>query len=357
MRALNVFAGSVARARIAARGWDPALFSLLLGAAGGPKWLVLSKLDRVLSSTLLSPARRGAPLHAFGTSIGSWRHACLAQADPRDAIARMEEGYIEQRYGAKPSPEEVSAGTSALLERVLGARGAQEIAAGARLKTHIGTARGLRLAAHTGRKRQLLALLLAAAGNTVDRKHLQRYYQRVVFSGDALAEAGVRFEDFETTVVPLVPENVAPALLASASIPLTLAGVRDPPGAPPGHYWDGGIVDYHHDLGMYDGDGLVLYPHFYGHMTPGWFDKLLTRRRARGAALDHVVVLSPSDEFVKTLPGAKIPDRGDFTKLETDARIRRWREVVARCDALADELGDLLARRDPLAGVRSFPGR
>ncbi|MCB9753651.1 MAG: patatin-like phospholipase family protein [Myxococcales bacterium] len=353
-RALHVYAGSVARARIAERGWDPALFSLLLGAAGGPKWLVLSQLDRVLSSSLLAPARRRAPLHAFGTSIGSWRHACLAQADPRAAIGRMELGYIEQRYDARPPPERVTAVTSALLDTVLGETGPEELVAGARLRVHIGTVRGLRIVAGAGRRQQAAGMLLAALANAVDRGLLQRWYQRVVFTSGGLADVGLRFTDFQSTTAPLRPDNVAPALLASASIPLTLEGVRDPPGAPPGRYWDGGIVDYHHDLRGYAGDGLVLYPHFYGHLIPGWFDKPFRARRPRGALLERVVMLAPSPAFVRSLPGGKIPDRHDFTRLRTDARIERWWTVVQRASALAEEFTDLLARADPLDGVRSF---
>jgi hypothetical protein len=69
--------------------------------------------------------------------------------------------------------------------------------------------------------------------------------------------------DFRSRQVLLDAANLAPAILASCSIPFWLDAVHDVPGAPRGAYWDGGITDYHLHL-PYAGmtEGLVLYPHF-----------------------------------------------------------------------------------------------
>ena len=45
--------------------------------------------------------------------------------------------------------------------------------------------------------------------------------------------------------IPLDARNDEDALLASGTIPLVCAPVRDIAGAPPGNYWDGALVDYH----------------------------------------------------------------------------------------------------------------
>ncbi len=91
-RALSVYLGKEAAREIAGAGWSPDLFSLLLGASGGPKWFILGHLDRVLFGDFLQGGQR--PLSTLGSSIGSWRHACLAMRDPAAAVQRLEEGYL-----------------------------------------------------------------------------------------------------------------------------------------------------------------------------------------------------------------------------------------------------------------------
>ena len=89
---------------------------------------------------------------------------------------------------------------------------------------------------------------------------------------------------------------------------------------PDGHYWDGGIIDYHFDFANCAGDGLVLYPHFSDQVVTGWFDKALSWRRnsqrnSNGRpALDNVVIVAPSQAYIAALPYGKIPDRSDFQK-------------------------------------------
>ena len=164
------------------------------------------------------------------------------------------------------------------------------------------------------------------------------------------------FADFDTLHIPLSTANARLALLASASIPFLMPGERDIPGGPGGHYWDGGIVDYHFDFSNHRGDGLVLYPHFRGDVTPGWFDKFLPWRGTDPALLERVVLVHPSEEYLARLPRGKIPDRNDFPKMTHDERVRYWRQ----CEQASDELGEALSRLvdggDPLAGVRGFEG-
>ena len=80
MQALELRVGKGAAKRLAEEGWHADLVDGLIGASGGPKWLILGQLDRVLISELLSG--RSRPLDAVGSSIGSWRHAAMAQPDP-----------------------------------------------------------------------------------------------------------------------------------------------------------------------------------------------------------------------------------------------------------------------------------
>ena len=93
--------GSAARAAIAETGWQGAPISTLIGASGGPKWLILSELDQVLATELLTRAPR--PVTLLGSSIGTWRHACLSQPDPVAAIKRLQHAYLHQQY-SNPKP-------------------------------------------------------------------------------------------------------------------------------------------------------------------------------------------------------------------------------------------------------------
>ena len=71
---------------------------------------------------------------------------------------------------------------------------------------------------------------------------------------------------------------------------------------------DGGIADYHFGA-IPRHNGFTLYPHFYPHLVPGWFDKPFTRRRLDPTSVDHVLLMAPSPAFVAGLPGGKIPGK------------------------------------------------
>lgn len=62
-----------------------------------------------------------------------------------------------------------------------------------------------------------------------------------------------------------------------------------------------------------------------------------------------MVVLSPSAEWVATLPRAKLPDRDDFMHYGTDttARAAAWTAATAASQQLADEWAQWLQRPDP----------
>ncbi len=351
-RALSVYVGREAARRIRKEGWSPDLFSLLLGASGGPKWFVLGQLDRLLFGDFLQRGQR--PLSVLGSSIGSWRHACLALADPAAAVDRLERGYLYQEYTSKPTAEEVSEVSRAILQSVLGDDGASQLVGNPRISTHIVTARGRGPAASTSTPLLATGMGVAALGNTFSRRLLRLHFQRVVFHSGEAPLPGLVFHDFDTGFCGLKADNVAPALHASGAIPFVLTGERDIPGAPPGQYWDGGIIDYHFDLGQYRGEGLILYPHFRAGVIPGWFDKFLPWRQAAIHEVDKLVLLCPSETFIADLPFEKIPDRSDFSRLSHDDRVRYWEHCVERSRILAEEFEAMLAASDPLQHATVF---
>lgn len=340
---LTLRAGPEARAAIAQEGVRADAFGSLLGASGGPKWLILSGLDRFLAGHFFRERR--APLALLGTSIGTWRHAIYPQRDPLAALDRFLAAYLAQRYSAKPTVAEITAEVERLLAALLGGDGARDIVTHPSLRTHILAARCRGLVASERRAPLLAGLALAALLNAFSRRSLALAFERAVFAPGGASD--FRLAGLPSFDVPLGEENVVDALLATAAVPLVFAPRDDIPGAPPGTYRDGGITDYHFDLDFTAPPGLVLYPHFYDHLVPGWFDKLLPWRRATGALAARTLLVSPSPAFVAALPAGHIPDRKDFARYDNATRERHWQAAVTESRSLGVAFADWCNDPDP----------
>lgn len=350
---LTVLAGTQALRIVRERGLRADDIDVIVGASGGPKWLVLAGLDRYLFGEFHF-ADRNRPLHLIGSSIGSWRMAGLALQDPLAALARGQEATLSQRYPPKPSPELVTATSAGMLDLLLGESGEAEILQNPWARLHV-----LVTEFHgplASGRRTLLAsgLALAAMGNLVARRSLGLQMRRAVFHNAGESSPFLNLSGFDTRYRPLTAATLKPALLASGSVPLLMNTVRMPDvgGA---IFMDGGFIDYHPDLNFGNGEGMVLYPHFFPYVIPGWFDKTLPWRRSSYANFSRVLLISPSPEFVRTLPYGRIPDRSDFTRLSDDDRLRYWRQVVGASQRLGDELNELCANGRLADHVQAFP--
>ena len=102
---LVFYAGRKAFEIIRDEGLGPDRISVVAGAAGGPKWLVLRHLDRVLFTDWFQGRKQ--PLFLIGSSIGAWRFAGQCTADPKAALSDFESAYIHQAYAGKPSSDAV----------------------------------------------------------------------------------------------------------------------------------------------------------------------------------------------------------------------------------------------------------
>ena len=336
---LTLRAGPAAFAHIRERGVRADDVDILAGASGGAKWLALAGIDRWLFPWLMATPRP-RPLHGIGSSIGSWRLACLAQRDPLAALARGHEAYIEhQRYSAKPDVREVTDVLSRALDHLLGPTGAVDVATHPDLRVHVITAEARGLLASSRRPVLAGALALAAAGNALSRRTLGWQLRRTIFHTAGETSPFRPLRDLPTVHRPLTASNARDVLLASGSIPLLLEGVRIPEA--PGVHWDGGVTDYHIDLDFGQRDGLVLFPHFFEYVIPGWFDKAWPWRRGRRYH-DRTLLIAPSRAFVSSLPGGKIPDRRDFYTLSDGERIRRWTQAAAASEQLGETLHELI---------------
>lgn len=336
---LQVLAGPDALAELREHSLRPERVRAIVGASGGPKWLLLYGLDRVLFPWLAAGAR--APVHALGSSIGTWRFACLLAKDPVAALDRFATAYVEQRYRKKPTPAEVSREGDRILDCLLGDDGFAPHLSHGLFRLHVVTARFRHLGAAEG-KLSWVGFGLAALANAVHRRALAGAIERVVFDADGDPGPFAPWRSLPTRHVPLTLDNMRPALMASAAIPGVMSGVRNPPGAPAGVYRDGGVADYHFGLEIDARDGLTLYPHFYPYLVPGWFDKSIPWRRTRG--LRRVVVLTASPSYVASLPNGRIPDRRDFSVMTDDERMQSWRRAIDMGKRLGEAFGELLAK-------------
>ena len=350
MKALELRIGKQAAAKLSSEGWHADLFDGLIGASGGPKWLILGHMDRVLCTELLSSRSRA--LTAVGSSVGSWRHALMAQPDPVAAFDRFETAYLSQRYSSKkPKVPEITWVAERLLRAGLGNGGDQHVAEHPWLRSQVVTARGLGVAKQSEGLSLVAGLAFAGLGNAVSRRSLGMMFERTVFTHKAAAPQNSLFSDFHTEYISLTNDNVFNALMASGAIPYVFEAVTDIDGAPAGAHWDGGILDYHFDLGRLPDDQIWLYPHFSKRVTVGWFDKFLPWRANQVPSTSGMVMLCPTDEFLASLPFGKIPDRRDFGKMAEPDRVTYWRYCVAESQRLAEELLELLAGPDPLASA------
>ncbi|GAB4217848.1 MAG: hypothetical protein Fur007_21270 [Rhodoferax sp.] len=355
--ALRLYAGAAARQHIQRHGVQPQHIGVIAGAAGGPKGLILGALDRFIFGHWLPQSTQ--PVALVGASIGAWRLASACLPDPEAALRAFEQAYVHQDFALGPGqraprPAEVSA----VFARNVHAFYAGQLDAllqHPRYALHIVTARGRGLLGRDTPLRRTLGFAGAWASNAVARRALGLWLQRVVFSSarsDGPAALPFATADLPTVQHALTVHNFEAALCASCSIPFALQAVAQIAGAPDGAYWDGGLTDYQLHLHYADrarpDAPLVLYPHFLPQLVPGWLDKPMRWRHQATPALSPVLVLAPDPDWVRTLPGGKLPDRSDFYRYAADlpARVRAWHAATAAAEQLADDWARWLAAPD-----------
>ena len=407
--AISVKLGARARAQIERGGLRPADITCIPAAAGGPKGLALIPLDRWLFGDWFARAQHAPTL--IGASIGAWRMAAAAQSNPAAALDELTRTYIEdQVYSAHPPPTEV-AKLIRLLARspFVGGPGAGGLwSPRAEVSLRVVTARAAGALHHNASR---LAFAKASVANFIARPRLAKHLRRVVFTAgpvstvDAMlagADPGLGsdtysdtysdtlsathsaihsgterntgstagFDAFGAEQVALTAANAEEALLGSGSIPLICDPVKVADTAthmPPGWYWDGGLIDYHLYYPYHQLDGLVLYPHFIDSLIPGWLDKFVPWRKQGTASrsgsggnsggsgnsggnawLSNMILISPSREFLRTLPNGKLPDRNDFYRYGLDhaRRITDWKRAVAECGRFAEQAAAWLQAPD-----------
>jgi hypothetical protein len=325
------------------------MFSAFLGASGGPKWFVLTGLDKVVFNEFMH--KSDSHVDIIGSSVGAFRSACFAQKDPRAAITRLADGYSTTVYSEKPTVKEITSKGVFLLKEMMGENGVVDALNADNKSIHIVVARCHGLTAFENKIKQFAGLALAAGRNAISRKKLQKSFSRVIISSK---EGGFEFSEkmpIKTEVGLLSQENFLDSLMASGSIPAVIEGVSSISGLKKGMFRDGGIIDYHFDMTI-NTPGLVLYPHFYSTPTPGWFDKSIKSRSCHPDSYDNVLMVAPSADFVSKLPYSKIPDRKDFEAIPAQERISYWSRVISESDRLAEHFLNVVEHENPAQFIK-----
>ncbi|PKM05517.1 MAG: hypothetical protein CVV16_01355 [Gammaproteobacteria bacterium HGW-Gammaproteobacteria-6] len=338
--ALTLRAGHQAMAQIREQGLNPADVHMIPGAAGGPKALGIQGLDLALFGDWLPRAPQ--PRSLIGASIGSWRFASVSLPDPVQGLRNLGELYTSMRFPKGISMADISQRCGQMLDDLLGGQ-YDSILNNPYYHLNIMVVRSLGMMQHDTRGRLGLGLSGVIGFNLLGRRHLKRYFERVIMHDPRQRPALAELTDFSSSHVSLDRDNLRAALMASGAIPMVMQGVRDIPGSPAGIYRDGGLLDYHLDL-PYEAPGIVLYPHFLDRVVPGWFDKSLPWRKANPEQLKSVLLVAPSADYLAGLPFGKLPDRRDFKRFLGDdqGRERYWRQAMAESQRLGDAFLELV---------------
>lgn len=332
---IAVYAGRRVRERINECGLREDDITGIIGASGGPKFLVLAGLDRSIFSSWFK--NRKNPLHLLGSSIGAWRGAAFACPDPVAAHETFVNAYLTQHYDAKPTAADVTSESIRIMDEYLKNDDIDYILNKSMIRLNIISARCTGLSASDSTAVLLASLVPAVLANIASRDLLLKIFDRTIFydARDESPFSEMAARDFR---VPLNASNIRDAILSSGSIPMVMEGIHTIEGAPAGTYRDGGLTDYHPVPGSQQ-EGILLYPHFTERIVPGWLDKNLKWRKPAAESLADILLVAPSEKFIQGLPYAKIPDRTDFASFSGNdsERLNYWNEVIKKSSVLGDE--------------------
>ncbi len=353
---IEVYAGSRAMTQIMDGGLKPDMIKAMAGAAGGPKFLVLSGLDRAIIGTFLKG--RTEPLFYIGSSIGVFRAAALAQENPLGAHSKLIESYMKQSYSPKPTAEDISSETEKILDSYIKEADIKYILNKSFINISMITTRCTGLSSSDSKLLQGTSLIAASAANLLSRQLLLKIYDRVLLYDKRNEPPFIGHVKNEKYRIGLTMKNFRQSVLASGSIPMAMKGVTSIDGAPKGTYRDGGLSDYHMDIDFGVRDGIVLYPHFFNSITPGWLDKSIKWRKPKSENFSNTLLICPSEKLIKKLPNGRVTDRKDFLTYAGDdrGRITAWKEAVKTSERCGEDFLDAAAGGQIKRIVKPFIG-
>ncbi|MBW2544499.1 MAG: patatin-like phospholipase family protein [Deltaproteobacteria bacterium] len=343
MNEICVSAGKNVYEIIQDSGFDFDSVATYVGAASGPRWLVASGFDlSLLKSGVLGNKR---PTVLAGSSAGAMRFSAWMQPEPEKSYEKLIEAYIAMNFTRKDTPETILQSIRNLIDFYIDDDALSFALTNRKYRLAITTVRAKRLAASNVRWLQGLALGTGFVCNALNRRMIHRFFQRVVFHNSPILPYFCLNHDFRGQTIPLNEANFKHALLASSAVPLAAAGVRDIYGAPGGMYRDGGLTDYHLNQKYSGGKGAItLMFNHQKRIIPTWMDKRLPSRQPPREYLEDVLMVHPSDDFIRKLPYNRVPDRGDFKRYADNPskRIRGWKRAVVVSEHLGEQFLELV---------------
>ena len=320
LKYLKIKAGKQAHSRILEQGLTSEIVSAFSAAAGGPKWIILYELDKYLMEEFFVGHRH--TIHFLGGSIGAWRSMCYLLDDQLEAISRLKEGYLNQRYDPPFSPQIVSDTVHKIIVDALGEKGTESILSNRKRKLHISTSKAHFTSIGKGDLTLKSRFAMVALGNLIHRRSMNFHLSRHFFSTSEKPIIGS--DGIRSQFSSLNESNLMPALRASGAIPVSMVPII----INGQEHWDGGIVDYHLDMKYQNINGVVLYPHFLPYIRPGWFDKWTKIRYSKHH--ENTVLVYPSKLFIDQLPDRQLTSLQDFYtyKNDQDLRIKKWYQAA-----------------------------
>jgi hypothetical protein len=338
---LVIKAGPKALEILRRKGFHPSDVSAIAAAAGGPKWFVIYHLTKYIAEHILPHTERQIDL--LGSSVGAWQMACLSTSDPGATLERLRDRYAGELYQMPITTDEVSRGCNATLNQTFSNEDISFIIDNQKVNLNIFAARGKGILNSNSRNRVYTGLLYNFLTNALSRKLVGLSFERHIFSTQMKIPIDLSRSILSTEMVQLNTQKFREVLMATAAIPLVMNGVQSISGHEEKTFWDGGLTDYHMVL-PYHEDGLVLIPHFFPDLAPGWMDKALKYRRGSGKDLSNVILLHPSENYVASLPKGKISTRDDFLEFGEDQKGRAtyWTQISEQGKVLRDELEEII---------------
>ncbi len=225
------------------------------------------------------------------------------------------------------------------------------------MKCYIFTARAKHIVASEIKIVQGLGFSLTFLLNVLHSSFLRMFFQRVMFFNGPMPPRFCADEKFAGKTAFLSEINFRHVLLASSSVPLSVAGVKNIFGADNGTYRDGGVTDYYVNQRFAAGeDEIALLFNHHEHIIPGWLDKKLKYRKPRAEYLENILMVYPSEKFIQKLPEGRTPERKDFKTFADNPsrRIENWEKAVQLAQPLGEQFLEIVASGKIRGMVKPF---
>jgi len=336
-------------------GFDWGRITNFFAPATGPRWLVATGFDlALLKNDVLA---RFKPVTLIGVSAGAWRFAAWVQPEPEKSYRALMDAYVATTYKRTDTPATILQSMQDIINTCIEDDALPFVLSNKKYRLAFITARAKNLVSSEIKMVQKLGLGLCFLLNAVNRSNIYFFAERVVFYNGPKPPYFCLRQDFQGRFILLTEINFKHVVMASGAIPAVIAGVKNIYGAPVGVYRDGGLIDYHLTQSYTPNSGeITLFFNHQERIIPGWLDKKLSYRQPSDGVLDNVLMVYPSEDFVATLPGGKVPDRDDFVTFidRPSERIRNWHRAIQQAEPLGEQFLELMASRKIRDVVEKF---